>query len=281
MSPRHRRRCAITLIALMLPSSTAPAANIADLRSDWSNAANPNANPNGTWTYMEGSNPLPFISSWAGIPGVPGWGPAANVTGLFLPFYSRAMPEILFSGADMYPGDVTVHTTDPFNGGGNGPAVVTWTSAVSGTFTIHGMFWPLRMIGRANDVILSLTHNGNTTPLASGSIPEDGSVTRCNPLRFTLPGVSIASGDVLQLLAVRFSDAGDFVGLNLSVSTGPCPSAAGDLNNDGAPDGPDIQAFTNCLLNGVTNCGLCPCADMDGNGAVNAADVPLFVAALL
>lgn len=280
MSLGDHRRCALALVAVTLISPAAPAANVADLRSDWSNSANPNANANGTWAYTENFSPLPFIPSWVAGPAISGWGPAANVPGNFLPFYYRATPETVF-GADMFPGDVTVHSTDGFNGGGNGPAIVTWTSAVSGTFTIHGMFWPLRMIGRSNDVNLALVHDGNSTPLGSLFIPEDGSVTRCNPARFNLPGITIASGDVLQLSVVRVSAAGDFVGLSLAVSTGPCPSAPGDLNNSGAPDGPDIAAFTNCLLNGVTNCGVCACADMDGNGVVNAADVPLLVDAIL
>lgn len=280
MSPRNHRWCALAFVALMLSTPIAPAANIADLRSDWSNAANPNVLPNGTWTYTESLNPLPFIASWAGAPAVSGWGSAGNVPGNFLPFYYRATPETVF-GADMFPGDVTVHSTDGFNGGPNGPAIVTWTSAVSGTFTIHGMFWPLRMIGRSNDVNLALVHNGNSTPLGSLFIPEDGSVTRCNPARFNLPGVTIASGDVLQLSVVRVSVPGDFVGLNLAVSTGPCPSAPGDLNNDGAINGFDIALFTNCVTQGATTCGLCPCADMDGNNAINAADVPLLINALL
>lgn len=280
MSHRNHRRCALALIALTLAAPSAPAANIADLRSDWSNSANPNANANGAWAYTESFNPLPAIASWAGASTVSGWGPAGNVPGNFLPFYYRATPETVF-GADMFPGDVTVHSTDGFNGGGNGPAIVTWTSAVSGTFTIHGMFWPLRMIGRSNDVDLVLVHNGNSTPLGSLFIPEDGSVTRCNPARFNLTNVSIVSGDVLQLSVVRVSAAGDFVGLNLAVSTGPCPSTPGDINNDGAVNGFDIAQFTNCLINGTTGCGICACADMDGNNTINAADVPLLINSIL
>ena len=280
MSPRNHRRCALALIALVLMTPTAPAANVADLRGDWSNSANPNVTPHGTWAYTEGLNPLPPIASWAGAPGTPGWGPAANVGGNFLPFFYKNTPDTPFTG-DALPGDITVHSTDNFNGSANGPAIITWTSAVSGTFTIHGMFWPVRMIDRLNLVELVLVHNGDSTPLGSGYLAENGDITRCTPLRFELPGVTIASGDILKLFIERISGAGDFACLSLKVSTDPCGSPPGDLNNTGAPDGADIAPFTNCLLNGVTNCGYCPCADMNGDNAVNATDVPLFVAALL
>lgn len=52
----------------------------------------------------------------------------------------------------------------------------------------------------------------------------------------------------------------------------------GDMNLDGLRDGADIQSFLNCLLTTGANCS---CADVDGNGSVNGADVAAFVSALL
>lgn len=49
-----------------------------------------------------------------------------------------------------------------------------------------------------------------------------------------------------------------------------CP---GDLNNDGLIDGSDIQPFVECVL--VS--GNCTCANLDGAGTIDPADVSLFV----
>jgi hypothetical protein len=53
-----------------------------------------------------------------------------------------------------------------------------------------------------------------------------------------------------------------------------CP---GDMNGDGLRNGADIQKFTRCF----TGAGACTCADIDGLGGVNPADVTVFVMDLL
>jgi len=57
----------------------------------------------------------------------------------------------------------------------------------------------------------------------------------------------------------------------------PC-SLLGDINLDGLRNGADVQGFLNCLLGAGGNCS---CADTDGNGAVNSADVAALVTALM
>lgn len=54
-----------------------------------------------------------------------------------------------------------------------------------------------------------------------------------------------------------------------------------DANNDGLADGQDVQMFVNFLIDGgIPAAGSCAC-DFDGNGTVDPADVPGFVAALI
>src|SRR5262249_25270768 len=55
-------------------------------------------------------------------------------------------------------------------------------------------------------------------------------------------------------------------------------SFPGDINRDGQRDGADVQGFLNCLLGSGSNCS---CADVDGNGVVNSADVVAFVSVLM
>lgn len=54
-------------------------------------------------------------------------------------------------------------------------------------------------------------------------------------------------------------------------------SCPGDLNGDGLRNGADIQKFTRCF----TAEGACFCADVDGLGGVDSADVSVFVTDLL
>lgn len=186
---------------------------------------------------------------------------------------------------DTLPGDVLVHSTDQANGGPNGPAQFLWTSGVTDSVTIHGSLWPNRRLGRSNDYQLVLIHNGTPAVLDSGQIVEDGSISRCVPIRFRIPGLSIVSGDVLRLQITQDpgSPFGDFAGVALSVSTGSsnaCPHPGGDLNNDGRRDGTDIAHFVNCLLYGASPCADCSCSDMNSDGVTDLGDLPDFVASL-
>ncbi len=73
---------------------------------------------------------------------------------------------------------------------------------------------------------------------------------------------------------------GDFEpsdGFWIAPTTESCACIA-DLNGDGWRGGDDIQGFVDCMLASGTNC---PCADLDGNGLLEMADVSLFVDALL
>ncbi|MBI5763556.1 MAG: hypothetical protein HZA51_08545 [Planctomycetes bacterium] len=264
-------------VVLISTCITAIAAPIADLRSDWSNTSNPNPGLFGTWSYTENGNPLPPIAQWAGDNNVSGWGPPGNIGGDFLPFFFKAPTNY----GDAEPGDIIVHSTDGANGAAHGPAIFIWTSSMNGTVTVSGSVWPTRLIDRLNEFQLTHFHTGGPTVLASGAILENGSISRCNPIRFRIPGVVISTGDVLTLRIEKLSMFGDFAGVNLALSTDNCPTTPGDLNNDGKRDGRDITHFVHCLVDNASPCVECYCGDMNNSGAVDLGDVLGFVAALL
>src|SRR6266478_1004430 len=95
------------------------------LSGDWSNTTN----PNGPWSYNQGSTPLPLVPVWtagnsafAGC-NQPAWAPS-NLGGNFLPALMNANSCTVSSlGTDpinglanVMPGDIVTHTVDGFNG---------------------------------------------------------------------------------------------------------------------------------------------------------------------
>ena len=186
------------------------------LVDDWSNSVN----PNGPWSYNEGSNPLKFnIANWpAGEFGssqtawangntthdlVPGWMKSVSTPG---------------GDFDWLEGDVLVHSTDAWSGQGHGLANVTWTAPLTGTFDIAGGVWLGRdRLGRSND--WSLTLNG--TLLDSGSLTSTDAFSRASPDTFSIVGQSITAGDILKLEVAKTSKYGEFVGVNLTITPEP------------------------------------------------------------
>ncbi|MCB9853787.1 MAG: hypothetical protein H6819_11870 [Phycisphaerales bacterium] len=62
--------------------------------------------------------------------------------------------------------------------------------------------------------------------------------------------------------------------------TNPC-RCPGDLNADGTRDGLDIQMFTDCITSGGAAHPNCDCADINGDGSYDMADVSDFIALLM
>jgi hypothetical protein len=194
------------------------ATTVFDLANDWSDSSN----PNGPWTYREGLNALPHVSAWQGLLGdfgaaQPAWA-RTDVGNTNLPSWMKVVAPATIAH-DWQLGDVIVHTTDSTNGVGAGNANVIWTSPLAGTIDISGGVWMGRDIGRGND--WSLTLNGNL--LINGNIFSGDSFNRSNPDAFNTT-VSVIAGDVVGLEFIKTSEAGDYVGVNLTISTVPEPS---------------------------------------------------------
>ena len=221
----HGRRVVLMVFTafVSLVGCTAAQATNYNLNSDWSDAAN----PNGVWTYREGSNALPHISSWQSSLGgwasaQPGWANSENGTNR-LPFLYKS------NGTETFPhdwlaGDVIVHSTDGFNGIGNGPANVLWTSPIAGLASITGSVWLGRDIGRSVD--WSLLING--VAITGGSLSSGDPFNRASPFLFSagsggaaaINNLAVSPGNTLELLFQTSppSGPGDFVGVNLNLS---------------------------------------------------------------
>ncbi len=263
------------VVAGCLGGVASPAqAQVFDLVADWSETAN----PNGAWTYMEGSNPLPHVDWWQRQLGgwtsaQPGWARSEDAN-TRLPFWFKSNGTEVFN-PDFVAGDVVVHSTDGANGVGAGIAAVQWVTPVAGRITITGAVWPSREIGRSNTFRL---YAGGTL-LRTGSVASGDVYSRANPLQYagasgaeSLSDRVIGCNGVVRLEVERTSEFGDFVGVKLNIAFTPTV-CAGDFNADGVISTPDLTQ----LLVQFGQTGTPLCADLDHNGTVNTADLVVFL----
>jgi hypothetical protein len=245
-----------------------------DLKTDWSDAVN----PNGRWSYLEGANALPFVASWQSTLGgwsapQPGWARSENGNNR-LPFWFRSNGTETFS-RDFVAGDIVVHSTDGSNGAGQGLATVEWRAPARGVVSVTGGVWMGRDIGRGNLWRLSV----NNTQVRTGIIESGDPYSRANPYLLangagpgTLASVPIGCGGTVRVDFERTSLSGDFVGINLSGSFTPVP-CLGDINGDGNVNTADLTSFLGQF--GQSGTGLC--ADFNNDGSVNTADLVAFL----
>jgi hypothetical protein len=205
----------------------------ANLSQDWSNSSNPNTGAYGTWSLNQGSTPLSFVNNWAGTTdGLSGWGPSANVTGDFLPFWFQVSPSDGQGDGYGPNGTVIMHPTDFSNGGGNGTANASWSDPVVGSQSafITGSFWatPTRTItSRLQDYELVLNPGANQQILIPWTQLNLALYTQSNPLQFSLTQ-SLTQGDVVDLLFQPDNGGlGTALGLNLTIDVTPEPPAYG------------------------------------------------------
>lgn len=200
-----------------------------NLSADWSNISN----PNGPWTYRQGSSALPLVPGYsfgASVPGFmpqPAWAPS-NTPGNFLPVWMKSSQTGTPSGFEpgaVQPGDVIVHSNDPFNGNGSDAANVLWASPSAGTIDISGDIWWVRALGRVNDFSVSV----GGTLIATGSIADGSAFTRSAPLDFasgllagdTFTGIPVSAGETVELAITRGSGAGEISGINWQIDETP------------------------------------------------------------
>ncbi len=224
----------VLILAWLCVLPAARAGSVADLAADWSDSNNPNTASFGTWTYRQGSSPLPEVPNWNGAGTVgftqtqPAWAPS-NTAGDFLPgeFKARSVPNS--AGVDWQVGDVVVHTTDPANGASNGPANFLWTSPNSGTVTISGDVWAAATLSGRNNA-WSLLVNG---VVVSSGTNIDG-YDRSSPFLFSdgTGGTAaltqqVTAGSTIDLEITRTTSLGYFVGANLTITESSVPEPNG------------------------------------------------------
>lgn len=196
-----------------------------DLAADWSDAAN----PNGVWTYREGTNALPSVDNWTPLNILdvqPAWAPSADLRN-FLPAWFKSTTNNP-NGMDFLVGDVVVHSTDALNGPLSDVANVIWTSPINGVIDISGGVWMVRESGRGNHWSLSV----NETIITGGDLSSADPFDRAHPFLFAngsggagvLNDIHVAVGDVIQLQVERTSELGDFVGVNFTINATSVPS---------------------------------------------------------
>ncbi|MGL4551671.1 MAG: hypothetical protein ACRC33_10820 [Gemmataceae bacterium] len=215
---RHWIEVAAVLAFASLPSAV-NGALIANVGADWSDVTNPNTVGFGTWSYRQGSSPLPHVANWTPLGAAtpqPAWAPGTS-GGNFLPAIFKATSDQF----DWKTGDIVMHTTDAFNGVFSGPGNIVWTSPFTGLIDISGSVWMGRDIGRGNDWKLYL----NSTLLTSGHIESGDPYSRASPFSLlsgsggpsALNDVTVGTGDTIRLEITRTTPPGDFVGINLSI----------------------------------------------------------------
>lgn len=214
------------LVAAGLAGSAA--GQLYDLNTDWSDSQN----PNGAWSYREGNNALPAVGNWQGGLGgwnvaQPGWARSQDGNDR-LPFWFKSNGTENFGAHDFVKGDVVVHTTDAANGVGQGLANLAWTSPSDGELNVSGAVWMGRDIGRGNVWSIYL----NNTLLTTGTIASGDIYNRAAPMEFgmgsgganAVSDLIISAGDVLRLEFQKTGDAGDFVGVNMTVALRAIPT---------------------------------------------------------
>jgi hypothetical protein len=200
----------LVLAASLCAPASARGQLASDLRGDWSDAAN----PNGLWTYRQGTAALTAGTWTDDFAPQPAW------VGAFPAVWLRAQST---TGLDVQVGDVVTHS-------GNGANVV-WTSPGDGTVDISGGAWMLRDIGRSNDWFL----RKNGVLLSSGSLSSGDPFDRAHPFDLdagsggALDGIPVGLGDQIELSFVNTSASGDYNGVNLTYTLTPVPEPSGTL----------------------------------------------------
>lgn len=233
----------VTILFTAMTSQSASAAIVFDLKTDWSDAAN----PNGPWSYREGNNVLPHVADWQGLSGdftgiQPAWA-RAQTGNTNLPAWMKIVSPAGIT-VDWQLGDIVTHSTDNVNGVGSGPSNVIWTSPLNGTIDVSGGVWMGRDIGRGNHWEISK----NGALLTAGDIASGDPYQRSDPFNFSagsggptvLNQIPVLVGDVLRLQITKTSIPGDYAGVSLSV-TATC--SAGDFNCDGGIDAADYVVW--------------------------------------
>ncbi len=243
-----------TLFIVLFGSSSFATPVFYDLQSEWSDSQN----PNGVWSYSDGSGPITnhvdaYLPTAFAAP-QPAWvynagfGPGHIVS--WFKATDNGLETCNCGVTDWLIGDIITHTWDPFSSGISTPhSNVSWTSPEAGNIDINGSVWLARSVGRSSnwDILL------NGVSVTGGSIFSGDAYDRANPFDVAtgsggasvLMNIPVVAGDQVKLLFTTTSFAGDFVGMNFGV----------ELTPDSAPP-PGIPEPTTLALMGLGLAGI-------------------------
>ena len=225
-----RRRPSLRPVGLQSLEPRMLLATTYDIATQWSDAAN----PNGAWSYRNGTSLLPHLSDWEPTSSgtltgpQPAWvrKPQPELGHIPAWFKSVVAPTSIF---DWKVGDVVVHSTDTNTGPNSGAANATWTAPSDGTINIRGAAWIGRDIGRGNT--WSILKNG--VQLTSGVVQSGDVYSRANPMNFTagtggataLAAISVKKSDVIELRFVATNPAaGELSGVKFAIDLDKPPT---------------------------------------------------------
>ncbi|MBI1189956.1 MAG: hypothetical protein GC200_04650 [Tepidisphaera sp.] len=272
-------RTCVAIFSLVAASGLVQAQSF-NLQADWSDAAN----PNGPWSFTQNGVPLPHVNAWQQQLGgwsqpQPAWALSQDATNR-LPMFMRSNGSETFAH-DWAAGNVVVHSTDGFNGQGDGTAVINFTLPFDATFNIHGGVWIGRDIGRSVD--WNLVIGGST--VTGGTVSSGDPYSSANPLPFAsgfggagpLSGVAPA-GTVIALTLPTHggSPAGDFIVIDLTIDLQH--TCIPDLNRDGVADQGDVDYLINVIAGGANPTGIDP--DFNGDGVADQGDIDGLINAI-
>ncbi len=208
---KHCNVLALVGVCAALVSPVGTAAVIYDLAADWSTTDN----PNGPWSYLNGTALLPNQpTTCCGLPVAPSFAPS-HVSGTFLPVFGQATP-----GADIY-----VHSYDPFNGqAAQGEAVLAWTAPISGLADVSGYFYYSQIpYQRSNDLTVRLGSTVLSTAVLSYLVHQDAA----NRWEFSFNNLAVNAGDMLTVMfqrsAGQSAGSSDSGNLTIALTAGAVP----------------------------------------------------------
>lgn len=165
--------------------------------------------------------------------------------------------------------DVRVNITHPFPGSLS--LVLIHPNGTSVTLAQERSGFGSGFINTVFDEGAGYSFMAAQAPLTGRFRPSPGTLS-------ALRGKPAAGGWLLRVIDSSPGDVGTIVDWSLTFRWRV--PGCGDLTGDGVVNGGDAQAFTNCQIAGSAT-GACQAADLDGDGDVDAADLALFIAALL
>jgi hypothetical protein len=193
---RFRLFCLSVVAACLLAAPAKAAVVVYDLGLDFSNTLN----PNGVWSFTQGSTPLthytPVPTSLAPALANGYWGTnAANLNSSVMLSTAGGSAVPPLTNFDFIAGEVLVGTTDASTGG---PVDINWTAPSNGTFTYSGWVWYADPTAGpfGNSFNISL-NNGPSMEFLTASIGQNffNSVAMVNGLVPT----TVNAGDVVKL----------------------------------------------------------------------------------
>jgi hypothetical protein len=214
------------LMYLGLVASVSQAAIMYDLKTDFSNANN----PNGVWSFTVGSNLLtkfnfpndPNNLHLAATNGYWGRDLSTVENGVFKMTGGSGAPVVGYNANDFVADDVLIHGAN--NSDLDSQLYIRWTAPQDGSITYTGGVWYAHSpVSRSQDFFVNLNGGAN---LNTGTVSN--AQNRSNIQNFNSAStINVSTGDVLALRISKsdLQSFGSLAGVNLSVTFEPTASS--------------------------------------------------------